>query len=254
MTTSAPAPRRLARRIGRVVLALLVVLVLVVVVFLGWAHTVMGGDREAALEVWEDDAVEVTETDSSFVLRPTGGGDGEGLVFIPGARVDPFAYARNLAGVVGDAGVTVVITKPTLNLAFFDSRPLSAFTAAAPEVTDWAVGGHSLGGVRACQLAAAGGDVEITGLVLLGSYCANDVSDSGLDVLSVSGSNDGLTTPADVEANADLLPADATFVELDGGNHADFGDYGVQPGDGESTLPRDDVRAAITEALDGFFG
>ncbi|RUR00858.1 alpha/beta hydrolase [Labedella endophytica] len=254
MTQDPTAPRRTGRRIGRAALAALLVVVLIAVVFLAWAHTVMAGDRDAALEVWTDDAIEVTETSDSFVLRPTAGGSDHGLVFIPGARVQPFAYARNLAGVVEDAGVTVVVTKPTLNLAFFDTRSLAAFAAAAPEVDSWTVGGHSLGGVRACQLAAGDDSVEVTGLVLLGSYCANDLSASALSVLSVSGTNDGLTTPEDVESNAGLLPQDTEYVVLDGGNHADFGDYGAQPGDGESTLPRDAVRAEITAALVGLLG
>ena len=251
MTTSTPHGRRIARRLGRAVIGLLMAVALVAVIVLAWAHTVMGGDRSAALEVWTNDAVEVTETDVAYVLRPVDGASGDGLVFIPGACVDPFAYARNLVGTVEEHGTTVVITKPTLNLAFFDTRPLSAFTAAAPEVNRWSVGGHSLGGVRACQLAIDG-DVEVSGLVLFGSYCANDVSDTGLAVLSISGTNDGLTTPADVDDNAVLLPADATFVVLDGANHADFGDYGPQAGDGASTLPRSDVRAALTAALGAF--
>lgn len=248
MTTTTPTGRRIARRAFRVVVGLLLAVALVAVVVLAWANTVMAGDRSAALEVWTNDAVEVTETDVSYVLRPVDGTSREGLVFIPGARVDPFAYARNLVGTVEERGTTVVITKPTLNLAFFDTRPLSAFTADAPDVSRWSVGGHSLGGVRACQLAVDG-DVEVVGLVLFGSYCANDVSDAGLAVLSVSGTNDGLTTPEDVDANAARVPADATFVVLDGANHADFGDYGPQPGDGTSTLSRADVRSALTAAI-----
>ena len=112
------------------------------------------------------------------------------------------------------AGTTVVITKPTLNLAFFDTRPLATFEAHAPRVTTWAVGGHSLGGVRACQLAK-----DADGLLLLGSYCANDISRSYIQVLSVSGSRDGLSTPAKVDAARHLLPSTATMVEVQGSNH-----------------------------------
>ncbi|RWZ51567.1 alpha/beta hydrolase [Labedella phragmitis] len=250
-------PRTPSGRVRRVLLRVLagtaVVVVLVVVVFLAWANTVMAGDRTAALEVWRDDALTVTETDLSFVLEPVTAGRAEGLVFVPGARVDPFAYARVLSGVVERSGVTVVITKPTLHLALFDARPLSDFTAAVPGVDEWSVGGHSLGGVKACAMAAGDDSVPISGLVLFGSYCANDVSASGLDVLSISATNDGLSTPTDIETNADLLPDDATFVVLDGANHADFGDYGPQPGDGRSTVADDEVRSAITDALADFF-
>ena len=195
------------KRAGRIIIAIVAVLVLVLVGVLVWAHMVMGGERPASLRAWRDPAVAITTTDHSLVMRPTGENAGVGLVFIPGAKVDPSAYLYKLAGIV-HSGVTVVITKPTLNLAFFDTRPLSTFAADAPGVTRWFVGGHSLGGVRACQLADAPG---VSGLILFGSYCANDLSASGLTVLSISGSRDGLSTPQKI---ADARPLTARLGAL----------------------------------------
>ncbi|MET0724998.1 MAG: alpha/beta hydrolase [Leifsonia sp.] len=226
------------------------VIIAVAIVFLVWTQIVMQGERPAALAVWENDAVSVTSTDHSVVLSPTGEANGTGLVFIPGAKVDPYAYMYKLSGIV-EGGTTVVITKPTLNLAFFDTRPLSAFTADAPGVTTWYVGGHSLGGVRACMLAD---DPAVTGLILFGSYCANDISASDLAVLSLGGETDALSTPDKIADAAPLLPSDAAFVEIGGANHASFGDYGVQPGDGEATASSEDVRAEITTRIDDFLG
>lgn len=249
-STISPA-RRIARGVGRTAIALIVVLVLVTVGFLVWANIVARGDREAAIEAWTNPAVSIVSTDHSIVMTPTAESSGEGLVFIPGARVDPYAYLFTLAGVVEESGMTVVITKPTLNLAFFDTRPLATFTADAPEVDDWFVGGHSLGGVRACMLAD---DPDVTGLILFGSYCANDLSSTDLRVLSIGGSQDGLTTPEKIEDAAGLLPASTTFVEIEGLNHAGFGNYGAQAGDGVSSLTRDESRDAITDALANFLG
>lgn len=245
-------------RLVRILLAVASVIVLLVVVFLVYAHTVMQGERPEALEAWRDDAVEITSDEVGIVIEPVEGATGEGLVFIPGAKVDPYAYLYKLSGVAEASGLTIVITKPTLNLAFFDQRPLSTFTGLAPDVEDWVVGGHSLGGVRACQYAAeaetegAASAGPLAGVVLFGSYCANDLSDSGLAVLSISGSNDGLSTPEKIEAAAQLLPSDAEFVELEGVNHADFGDYGVQPGDGVSTRDDAEVRREIAAAVAEF--
>ncbi|MFE6965583.1 alpha/beta hydrolase [Agromyces sp. NPDC057679] len=242
----------------RILIAVASVIALLIVVFLAYAHTVMQGERPEALEAWRDDAVEITSTETGIVIEPVEGATGEGLVFIPGAKVDPYAYLYKLSGVAEASGFTVVITKPTLNLAFFDQRPLSTFTALAPGVDDWYVGGHSLGGVRACQLAADGAsgasDEPVVGLVLFGSYCADDLAESGPAVLSVAGSNDGLSTPEKVAGAAHLLPADAEFVELEGVNHADFGDYGVQPGDGVSTRDDAEVRREIAAAVAAFIG
>ena len=234
------------RTIRRTLSVVAVVVVLAVVAFLFYSSMVMRGDRAAALEAWENPAVSITSTDHSIVISPTEEASGSGLVFIPGAKVDPYAYLYKLSGIVEASGATVVITKPTLNLAFFDQRPLSLFEDDAPAATRWFVGGHSLGGVRACQLTDADG---VAGLILFGSYCANDLSDTRLDVLSIAGSSDRLSTPAKISAAASLLPQNTNFIEIDGLNHGGFGDYGAQPGDGESALSDAEERTAITDVL-----
>jgi predicted alpha/beta-hydrolase family hydrolase len=161
-----------------------------------------------------------------------------------------------MSGIVEAEGVTVVITKPTLNLAFFDTRPLSEFTADAPDVANWYVGGHSLGGVRSCMLADSPTPgvvgAEVSGLILFASYCANDLSGSGLPVLSIGGSNDLLSTPQKIADGAPLLPSDTLFIEIEGANHAQFGNYGLQPGDGEATISSEQQRTEITRALAAF--
>ncbi|SFF53606.1 alpha/beta hydrolase [Curtobacterium sp. YR515] len=220
------------------------VIVLIAVVFLVWANIVMQGTRSAALQVWRDDRVAVRDAGDAVVMTPTGTANGAGIVFIPGAKVDPYAYMATFRQVVA-SGTTVVITKPTLHLAFFDTRPLSTFESHAPDVRSWAVGGHSLGGVRACQLAP-----DADGLLLLGSYCANDISKSYISVLSVSGSRDGLSTPEKVDAARHLLPSNATMTEVEGANHADFGAYGAQPGDDTATISRTDARQQIGSAIE----
>ncbi|MEV8213029.1 alpha/beta hydrolase [Leifsonia sp. NPDC077715] len=209
----------------------------------------MMGDRSAALEAWRDPAVSIHDAGDAVVMQPTGNASGTGLVFVPGALVDPYAYLYKLSGAVAETGLTVVITKPTLNLAFFDQRPLSTFTAHAPDVDEWYVGGHSLGGVRACQVAD---DPAVKGLILFGSYCANDLSGTDLRVLSIGGSRDGLSTPAKIAAARHLLPADAELVEIDGMNHGQFGDYGPQSGDGVATIDDHAAQERLTEALAAF--
>lgn len=239
------------RRVIRVLLTVVLVFALVVIGFLVWAKTVYQGERPAALEAWTDDRVSIESFDDSVVMTPVDAASDRGLVFVPGAKVDPYAYLAKLVDAAAATGTTVVITKPTLNLAFFDQRPLDTFTSHAPDVDEWYVGGHSLGGVRACMMAA---DEDVAGLVFFGSYCADDVSGTDLSALSISGSDDGLSTPDKIEGAAHLLPADATFVEIAGANHASFGDYGVQPGDGVATASDAEVRAAITDALVAFWG
>jgi pimeloyl-ACP methyl ester carboxylesterase len=213
-----------------------------------WSQVgVMAAEPEPLAEVRSNAAIEITDTDAGIVLAPAGESADVGLVYVPGAKVDPWAYADKLSGLVAEDGVTVVITKPWLNLAFFDLRPLSAFTGLATGVDGWLVGGHSLGGVRACQLAT-----DADGLALFGSYCASDLSASGLPVISVAGSEDGLSTPEKIADARHLLPDDAEMNEIEGASHASFGDYGPQPGDGTPTISDDDMRDQLTELVGSF--
>lgn len=237
-------PRRMLKR---VLGSITIVLVLAVGGVLAWPQIgVMAAEPGPLASVRENPAITVTDTDQGIVLAPAEGESDLGLVFIPGAKVDPWAYAAILQG-LAEGGVTVVITRPWLNLAFFDPRGLDSFTSAAPDVDIWSVGGHSLGGVRACQLAS-----DADALVLFASYCANDLSQSKLPVLSLSGSEDGLSTPQKIADARDQLPADADMAEIDGASHASFGDYGPQDGDGTPTISSEEMHAEVTRLTEGF--
>lgn len=213
-----------------------------------WSQVgVMAAEPEPLAAVRADDRIVVTDDAAGIVMAPASGSTDVGLVFIPGAKVDPWAYAAKLSGVVADDGVTVVITKPWLNLAFFDLRPLDAFTGLAPDIDTWIVGGHSLGGVRSCMLAQ-----DADALALFASYCASDLSGSGLPVLSIGGSEDGLSTPQKIAEARDLLPDSAQLEEIDGAAHSSFGDYGLQAGDGTPTISDDDMTAQLTALIGAF--
>ena len=244
----ARAPRRRRRWLRWTLGGLGALVVLLVVGILVYTQVgVMGAEPGPLAEARANPALTITDDGAGIVLSPATGATGQGLVFIPGAKVEAEGYIATFADTVVDDGVTVVITRPLLNLAFFDPRPLSTFTDLAPDVSTWAVGGHSLGGVRACQLA---GDADA--LVLFASYCANDLSASGLPVLSLSGSEDGLSTPQKIADAKGELPATATFVEIPGASHASFGSYGPQPGDGTPTTDPAEVDRVIAEQLAGF--
>lgn len=231
-----------------IVWGLVAILVLGVGGIVAWSQIgVMQAEPGPLADVEANSAITVEDAEQGIVLTPADGESDQGLVFVPGAKVDPWAYTPILQS-LAEEGVTVVITRPWLNLAFFDLRGLDAFTSAAPDIDDWAVGGHSLGGVRACQLAA---DAEA--LVLFGSYCSNDVSESDLSVLSIAGSEDGLSTPAKIDAARDMLPTDAEMVEIEGAAHASFGDYGPQAGDGTPSISDEEMHAEVAALLASFF-
>lgn len=207
---------------------------------------------EPALRALRADAlVAVAESPTEIALVPAGPRTRLGVLFQPGARVDPRAYAAVLRP-LAEAGHVVVIVKQPLGIAFLSTSALDAARREYPDVARWVVGGHSLGGTVAA-MEADGADAAptapVVGLLLFASYPAGDISTS-LDaaVLSVSGGKDGLATPAKIEASRATLPAGATFTVVDGAVHAFFGDYGPQPGDGTPAISHDDARARIARA------
>ncbi|MBG6225466.1 hypothetical protein IWX63_002038 [Arthrobacter sp. CAN_A2] len=188
--------------------------------------------------------VDYEEDATSITLTPVTGSS-HGLVFYPGARVEALAYVPVLARVAQE-GTTVVVLKEPLGISLLHSRQARSAMDANPGIPVWAVGGHSLGGVSASIVASEADDVD--GLVLWASYPLGDLSGSDLEVISVSGSEDGLTTRADIEASRARLPSGTLFTEVPGAVHAFFGDYGDQPGDGVATTGRPEAQEAIVEA------
>lgn len=170
-----------------------------------------------------------------------------GLVFLPGAKVDPRAYVP-LLGRVAAAGYLVVIVKEPYDIAFLATGEPAKVVAANPGVQRWAVGGHSLGGV-----AAGIASTDIGGLLLWASYPLGSLADrTDLVVASISGTADPLTTPADIEASRASLPPDTVFTAVAGAIHAYFGDYGSQPGDGTPGVDRATAQQQIVDATTRF--
>jgi hypothetical protein len=188
------------------------------------------------------DQVTVTDGRTATVYSPAGE-PRSGLVLVPGARVDPRAYAV-LASRIAAEGHEVVVVKCPFDLELLCPDAPAGFVT---EDMPWVVGGHSLGGVVAA--AYAGRDSEVDGLVLWASYPLQDISDrEALVVASVSAGNDGFSTPAKVDERMPLLPADTERVEIAGAIHSFFGDYGIQPGDGVASVSREEAQDQIVAA------
>ena len=141
------------------------------------------------------------------------------------------------------AGHTHRHAPANVNAAFGIGIALNLAFVAVEAFYGWKVGSLAL-------LADAGHNLsDVAGLVLWASYPASSLADrSGLAVMSISGSQDGLSTPATIQAARTLLPSTTTYVVVDGAVHAYFGDYGPQPGDGTPTVAREPAQARIVEA------
>jgi pimeloyl-ACP methyl ester carboxylesterase len=203
---------------------------------------------EALAALQSDDVVTVSQADW-IEFAPTGGNPITGLLFYPGGRVDARAYAppaRELAA----QGYLVAITPMPFNLAILDPERANAVIAAHPEIEHWLIGGHSLGGATAA-IYANRQPQAVDGVVFWAAYPPDSDSlaaRTDLLVTSISGTLDGLATPAKIAATAPLLPPGAQMVPIEGGNHAQFGWYGDQAGDNPATISREEQQRQVVAA------
>lgn len=177
---------------------------------------------------------EVLVSEGRFIVFEPTQGTNTGLVFYPGAKVDPPAYAP-LALRLAKEGIMTVIVPMPMNLAIFGSNRADEVLEAYPDIDKWFMVGHSHGGSIAGNYLFTNAN-RFGGFILLASFSGRDLSDKDLPVLSIAASEDGIITLNDIKNKAHLLPETAEHVIIEGGNHAQFGDYGWQDGDSEAKI------------------
>lgn len=221
-------------------LAITIAILLATAGALWWALTPFGPSDVALAALEPDESITVKVTDTEFIMQPTGDSAHVGVILYPGGRVDYRSYAP-LAREIASLGYLVVVPRVTLNLAVLDTNRADEIVAEHPDVLAWAIGGHSLGGAMAASYAERHTDT-IDALILLAAYpgASTDLSDRSLPTISIFGTHDGVLSDDSLDESAKLLPSSAVFVPLEGGNHAQFGSYGPQPGDRPASMTAED--------------
>ena len=176
------------------------------------------------------------ETDGTIVFEAEGAT--KGFIFYPGGKVEYKAYIP-LMQACAEKGILCVLVEMPFNLAVFDINAADGIQEDYPEIEEWYIGGHSLGGSMAASYLANHSD-DYEGLILLGSYSTADLSDTDLAVLSVFGSEDNVMNREKYEDNKSNLPSNFTEFVIDGGCHAYFGMYGAQAGDGTPKITNEE--------------
>ena len=233
--------RRLKIALG-VVVAIVVVLVVGMATYFGDYYHAVGVDDY--LE--GTDEVAVSEVEGGWLF------DGEGtetaLIFYPGAKVEATSYAP-LMYELAQAGVDCFLVEMPLNFAIFDMDAALDIVDAYSYDT-WILSGHSLGGAMAASCAAENPGT-FDGLVLLAAYSTEELDGAVPWAVSLYGSEDGVLNMDSVEEGRELMPSDYEEVCIEGGNHALFGSYGEQDGDGEATISAEEQRQAVVDAVIG---
>lgn len=223
-------------------------LLLAMAAFVVWGLTPLGPSADALAALSSGSGVTVVSASDGFEFAPTSTEPTAAVIFYPGGHVDARSYAI-WARDIARKGYLVIVPVMPLSLAVLSPNTADKAIASHPEITRWVIGGHSLGGSMAAQYANAHRG-SINGLVLLASYPPNsvDLSKTTLQVVSVLGTQDTVINRRNWQDTRRLLPAHTRYVELEGGNHAHFGSYGVQPGDtAQPDLSAQTQRAAAVD-------
>lgn len=237
MTKSVSKPQR---KKGRIVLITLAALVLVLAAaFFVYTQDYYHADETATALLKTNPAIK-TEQNLTILSPDTANDSGVGLIFYPGGKVQETAYLPLLEQ-LRQNGLTCVLVRMPFRLAVFNIDAANDVYAQFPAISRWYLAGHSLGGAMASSYVEKNED-RLAGLILLGAYPINDAA---LPTLAIYGSEDVKLDRTKLETVVDKL-------EITGGNHAYFGNYGEQEGDGTASISREDQQAQTVAAILAF--
>ena len=242
----ATSPRRKYIRIGLAVFWLAA---------MGWVFSNMQARGVDSSVLSSGPTVTVSTSPSAIAFTPKPDTARVGLLFYPGAMVDPKAYAP-LARAVAEAGYEVVVLELPFRLAPLETHRSQLAQRTMARIRNdgrnraWVVGGHSKGGALAAAFARDH-ESALAGLLLIGTSHPreDDLSALSLDVAKVFGSEDGLASEDEIRQFAKNLPQATNWTRIEGANHAQFGWYGWQLGDGSAAITRSAQQAATVRAV-----
>lgn len=189
--------------------------------------------NEAVSALSSTERVEVVKMKDYQAFLPQEELGNDGLIFYPGGKVEAAAYAPLMQELAEKRIPSYLINMP-FNLAVFDINAADAIINEAVGIENWYLAGHSLGGAMASSYAENNAD-QLAGLILLASYSAVDLTESDIPTLLIYGTADEVLDKETYQENRSFVPNMEELV-LEGGNHAQFGDYGEQAGDGIATM------------------
>lgn len=207
--------------------------------FFIWASDYYHAEAIAITAMQSDNSIEVI--DNLTVITPSIPSD-TGIIFYPGAKVEAIAYMPILEKLKSQ-GYTCVLVKMPFNMAIFDPNAADQVFDKVPQMKKWYIAGHSMGGAMASSYASKHQD-KVEGLILMGAYIYGDYPPE--KALTIYGSfNDNLEENIDYKEN---------IIKIEGGNHAQFGNYGKQKGDPDASISAEEQQNITTDAVVNFIG
>ena len=214
------------------------IMIVSVSAFFIWASDYYQAQDEALDILQSDDTIKVKN--NLTILEPADETD-TGFIFYPGAKVEAIAYLPILEQIKQECGITCILVEMPSNMAIFDQDAAAEVMEQFPEINNWYIGGHSMGGAMASKFASEH-EAEIKGLILMGAYIYGDYPPS--KALTIYGTfNSNLEEKIDYTEN---------IVVIEGGNHAQFGNYGKQKGDPDATITAEEQQYITVQAMKRF--
>lgn len=236
------------------------VVVLVVLPLVTWAYLVYNADTnravplESALTALQSDDQVLVENDKWVVMRPAAGTPNIGVILYPGAHCMVEGYSEIMKPVAA-AGYLVVGVKMPFEFSIFAPNRADEVRDAFPEIEQWFISGHSMGGAMAGRYADLNQD-SLAGLILLDAYppAANSLADSSLPVLHVHRARPDGTAPQKFEEMREVFPPDSVWAPVPGGNHMNFGAFlgGAYVEEWEPEISREAQHEIIVDAILGW--
>ena len=195
-----------------------------------------------------DDGVSVSKIKEGYYFD--GPGESTAIIFFSGAKVQEIAYSP-LMHRLAERGKDCFLVKVPFRIAFLGTGKADKIMSQY-NYPEWYLAGHSMGGVAASSLAKSRPEM-VSGVILLASYPSAPLSDN-FRMLTVYGTEDGCLDRDAYENSRSNWPKDTKEEEIEGGNHAQFGAYGEQKGDGTAQISEkqqwDQTADAITSWID----
>lgn len=228
---------KLSRKLKFAGVGFLLIIALVTIGFLLWANVYYHAE-DSAIYIFENSS-NIKVVDNLTILSSEVQSD-VGIIFYPGAKVEAISYLPILEKLT-TLGYTCVLVEMPLNMAIFDADAAEEVFDKLPRISNWYIAGHSMGGAMASDYASKNPE-KVRGLILMGAYVYGDYPPE--KALTIYGTfNDNLEKDIDYTEN---------IVKIEGGNHAQFGNYGKQKGDPDATITAEEQQNISVEAIDQF--
>ena len=219
------------------------IIVLSSVILSGGAFLIYASDYyradDVAVSAMQSDSV--TQLGDRLITVSPEAPSNTAIMFYPGAKVEYFAYLPLMEKIKDSSGVMCILVKMPFNMAIFDPDAAEEVMEKFPEIANWYIAGHSMGGAMASYCASNNHD-KVKGLILVGAYIYGNFPED--KALTIYGSFN--------TSVAEKINYTENIVVIEGGNHAQFGNYGKQKGDVDATISSDEQQAIAAEAIKNF--